>query len=162
MSYIKLSPLQQKKMEERRKKKEFDDLLINNYKSNFIKEDAALVNDPNWDVEYYIDEFSGQPVRNVFLKQQKENIDILRKPQAQGYRYEILTPEEKEMAEILSAPLPEKLRRRLGVTIKAGRRINKNKNKTTKRKSHKGKAHKSKAHKSKAHKSKAHKSKSHK
>lgn len=139
-------------MEERRKKKEFDDLLINNYKSNFIKEDAALINDPNWDVEYYIDEFSGQPVRNVFLKQQKENIDVLRKPQSQGYRYEILTPEEKEMAEILSAPLPEKLRRRLGVTIKAGRRIYKNKNKTTKRKSHKGK----KTHKGKG---KTHKSK---
>ncbi len=118
-----LTPLQKKQLEDRRKKMEFDAILINNYKSNFTKEDAALLNDPNWDVEYYVDEFSGQPVRNVFLKQQKENIDTLRKPQSQGYRYEMLTQPEKEMAEIVYRPLPEKLRRKLGVTIKAGKRV---------------------------------------
>jgi len=113
-----------RKREERARKQEYDDAKIAIFKSQF-KEDDRRINDEDsyLAVEYYVDE-RGDPIRNVYLKNAKENLDPLRKVEAQGYRYEeMLSPEEKELAYGLYKPLPEKLRRKLGVTIKAGKRI---------------------------------------
>jgi hypothetical protein len=113
-----------RKREERARKLEYDDAKIAIFKSQF-KEDDRRINDEDsyLAVEYYVDE-RGDPIRNVYLKNAKENLDPLRKVEAQGYRYEeMLSPEEKELAYGLYKPLPEKLRRKLGVTIKAGKRI---------------------------------------
>ena len=112
-----------RKREERARKQEYDDAKIAIFKSQF-KEDDRRINDEDsyLAVEYYVDE-RGDPIRNVYLKNAKENLDPLRKVEAQGYRYEeMLSPEEKELAYGLYKPLPEKLRKKLNVTIKAGGR----------------------------------------
>ena len=111
-------------MEERARTKEYNDAKIAIFKSQFAKDDKKINDDATSDVavEYYVDA-AGDPIRNVFFRNPKENLDPLRKVEAQGYRYEILTPLEKEMAYGLYQPLPEHLRKKLGVTIKAGKRI---------------------------------------
>ena len=59
--------------------KELNELLINNYKSNFKKEDAKEESNANVGVGYYIDAFSGQPVRIVYNK------DTTREYKSEGY-----------------------------------------------------------------------------
>jgi len=111
--------------EERARTKEYNDAKIAIFKSQFAKDDKNINDDDTSDVavEYYVDA-AGDPIRNVFFRNPKENLDPLRKVEAQGYRYEILTPLEQEMAYGLYRPLPEHLRKKLGVTtIKAGKRI---------------------------------------
>jgi hypothetical protein len=123
-----------RRKEERARKKELDDAKIAMFSSEFRKEDKKIRDDEDSDmaVEYYVDE-RGDANRNVYFKNAKENLEPLRKVEAQGYRYEMLTPAEKELAYGLYRPLPEKLRKKLGVTIKAGKRIRRRLHKKTRK-----------------------------
>ena len=124
-----------RRKEERARKKELDDAKIAIFSSQFKKDDKKISDDDSDSdlaVEYYVDE-RGDPIRNVYFKNAKENLEPLRKVEAQGYRYEMLTPAEKELAYGLYRPLPEKLRKKLGVTIKAGKRIRRNHYKKTRK-----------------------------
>lgn len=128
-----------RRKEERARKKELDDAKIAIFSSQFKKDDKKISDDDSdLAVEYYVDE-RGDPIRNVYFKNAKENLEPLRKVEAQGYRYEMLTPAEKELAYGLYRPLPEKLRKKLGVTIKAGKRIRKHKRSIKNKKSKKSK-----------------------
>jgi hypothetical protein len=129
-----------RRKEERARKQELDDAKIAMFSSEFRKEDKKIRDDEDSDmaVEYYVDE-RGDANRNVYFKNAKENLEPLRKVEAQGYRYEMLTPAEKELAYGLYKPLPEKLRKKLGVTIKAGKRIRRRLHKKTRKGKGKGK-----------------------
>ena len=130
-----------RRKEERARKKELDDAKIAIFSSQFKKDDKKISyddGDSDLAVEYYVDE-RGDPIRNVYFKNAKENLEPLRKVEAQGYRYEMLTPAEKELAYGLYRPLPEKLRKKLGVTIKAGKRIRKHKRSIKSKKNKKSK-----------------------
>ena len=130
-----------RRKEERARKKELDDAKIAIFSSQFKKDDKKISDDDgdsDLAVEYYVDE-RGDPIRNVYFKNAKENLEPLRKVEAQGYRYEMLTPAEKELAYGLYRPLPEKLRKKLGVTIKAGKRIRKHKRSIKSKKNKKNK-----------------------
>ena len=130
-----------RRKEERARKKELDDAKIAIFSSQFKKDDKKISDDDgdsDLAVEYYVDE-RGDPIRNVYFKNAKENLEPLRKVEAQGYRYEMLTPAEKELAYGLYRPLPEKLRKKLGVTIKAGKRIRKHKRSIKSKKNKKSK-----------------------
>lgn len=106
--------------EERARIKELNDAKIEIFKSEFRADDRKLEDDPLLAVEYIVDE-RGEPIRNVFFKNAKENLEPLRRVEAQGYRFEILTPTEKELAYGLYKDLPLKLRRKLGVVpVKTG------------------------------------------
>ena len=120
-----------RRKEERARKKELDDAKIAMFSSEFRKEDKKIHDDEDSDmaVEYYVD----------YFKNAKENLEPLRKVEAQGYRYEMLTPAEKELAYGLYRPLPDKLRKKLGITIKAGRRIRRKPHKKTRKGKGKGK-----------------------
>ena len=133
-----------RRKEERARKKELDDAKIAMFSSEFRKEDKKIHDDEDSDmaVEYYVDE-RGDANRNVYFKNAKENLEPLRKVEAQGYRYEMLTPAEKELAYGLYRPLPDKLRKKLGITIKAGRRIRRKYHKKTRKGKGKGKGRKS-------------------
>jgi len=132
-----------RKREEKARKQEYDDAKIAMFKSQFKKDDKRIdEEDSDLAVEYYVDE-RGEPIRNVYLKYAKENLEPLRKVEAQGYRYEeMLSPEEKELAYGLYKPLPEKLRKKLGVTIKTGGRIRRKHHKKTRKGKGKGKGKK--------------------
>jgi len=127
-----------RKREERARKKELDDAKIAMFSSQFRKEDKKIRDDEDSDmaVEYYVDE-RGDVNRNVYFKNAKENLEPLRKVEAQGYRYEeMLSPEEKELAYGLYKPLPKKMWKKLGYnqkTIKAGRRIRRRLHKKTRK-----------------------------
>ena len=105
--------------EERARIKELNDAKIGLFKSEFRADDRKLEDDPLLAVEYIVDE-RGEPIRNVFFKNAKENLEPLRKVEAQGYRFEMLTPTEKELAYGMYRPLPPKLQKQLGITVKTG------------------------------------------
>jgi|688.fasta_scaffold937933_2 hypothetical protein len=123
--------------EKKARKQEFDDARIAIFKSQFKKDDKRIDDeDSDLAVEYVIDEYDN-PVRNVYFK--NAMLDPLRKVEALGYSYEeILSPEEKELSYGLYRPLPEKLRKKLGVTIKAGKRIRRRSTKHHHKKTRKG------------------------